>query len=140
MEKTGLKETIQHDGIVQKTDGKSVIVKITSKSACSGCHAEASCTLTGNEEKLVTVSGNYTVKAGDAVTVLMCKSMGYAAVLLGYLLPLVVILIILIILTSFSVPELTAGLLSIAVLIPYFTLLYLFRSKIDKKFTFTIKA
>lgn len=133
-------DTIQHDGEVQKADGNSVIVRITSLSACSGCHAEGSCTITGKEDKLVEVSGNYNVTTGDIVTVIMKKSMGYAAILLGYFLPLFVVLIILIILNSLSVPELTAGLFSLAMLIPYYAMLYLFRNKIDKKFTFTIKT
>lgn len=135
-----INDTIQHDGEVLKADGNSVIVRITSLSACSGCHAEGSCTITGKEDKLVEVSGNYNVTTGDIVTVIMKKSMGYAAILLGYFLPLFVILIILIILNSLSVPELTAGLFSLAILIPYYALLYLFRRKIDKKFTFTIKT
>jgi sigma-E factor negative regulatory protein RseC len=134
------KETIQHDGVVQQADGKSVFVKITSLHACSGCHAEGSCALTGKEEKIIEVLGNYSVKIGDLVTVMMTQSMGYTAVLLGYILPLIIVILTLIILISFSITELTAGLLSLSVLAPYYFLMYIFRNKIDKKFTFTIKA
>lgn len=140
MKKTDNKNTIQHDGVVQKADSKSVIVKITSAAACSGCHAEGSCTMSGKEDKIIVVTGNYKVIPGETVTVMMDQSMGIDAVLMSYFLPLLAVIILLIILVSFSVPELLAGLLSIAVLIPYYIVLYLFRNKIDKRFTFTIKA
>jgi sigma-E factor negative regulatory protein RseC len=131
--------TINHEGIVQKTDDKSVIVSISAATACSGCYAEGSCTLSGKEEKIIEVPGKYIVKPGDKVTILMKQSMGYAALLLGYLLPLISVVVILIILISFKIPELTAGLISLAVLIPYYVILYFFRNRINEKFTFTLK-
>jgi sigma-E factor negative regulatory protein RseC len=140
MARADFNETIQHDGIVQKADSKSVYVKITSLHACSGCHAEGSCALTGKEEKIIEVQGNYGVNTGDIVTVMMAQSMGYAAVTLGYFIPFLIVILTLIILISFSVTELSAGLISLSVLAPYYTLMYIFRNKIDKKFTFTIKA
>ncbi|MCJ7447845.1 MAG: SoxR reducing system RseC family protein [Bacteroidales bacterium] len=132
--------SIEHEGIVQKADEGSVTVRISSASACSGCHAEGSCTLSAKEEKIVDISGTYNVMPGDNVTVIMKKSMGYTAVALGYVFPLLVVITILIILASFSVPELTAGLASLAILIPYYFILYFFRNRINNKFTFTLKA
>jgi positive regulator of sigma E activity len=132
--------SIEHDGIVQKADEKSVTVRISSASACSGCHAEGSCTLAGKEEKIIDISGTYNVMAGDIVTVVMKKSMGYIAVALGYIFPFLGVITILIILASLSVPELTAGLASLAILIPYYIILYFFRNRINNKFTFTLKA
>jgi len=132
--------TINHEGIVQKADDKSVIVSISAASACSGCHAEGSCTLSGKEEKIIEVSGSYNVKPGDTVTILMKQSMGYTALFLGYLLPLIAVIAILIILISMKVPELGAGLISLAMLIPYYIVLFFFRKRINEKFTFTLKA
>ncbi len=79
---------INHEGIVKNKNENTVIISITSASACSGCHAEGSCSLSGNEEKMIEVRGNYNVKPGDNVTILMKQSMGYAALFLGYILPL----------------------------------------------------
>ena len=140
MNNSGSFGTIDHEGIVQKADEKSVIVSISAASACSGCHAEGSCTLSGKEEKIIEVSGRYNVKPGDTVTILMKQSMGYAALFLGYLLPLISVIAILIILISLKVPELVAGLTSLAILIPYYLILYFFRKRINEKFTFTLKA
>jgi sigma-E factor negative regulatory protein RseC len=133
-------ESIEHDGVVQKSDNNSVSVIISAESACSGCHAESFCSLSGKEEKIVEVSGFYNLAPGDNVTVLMKKSTGYKALLLGYIFPLILVMVILIIFAVLSVPELTAGLASIAALIPYYLILWFFRKRINNKFTFTIKV
>jgi len=133
-------ECIEHEGIVQGSGDNFVTVKISSASACSGCHAEGTCTMSGNEEKLIDVTGSYNVSTGDRVTVLLKQSSGYTALFLGYILPLIVVLTVLIILISASVPELTSGLTAVAALIPYYGALWIFKKHIGKKFTFTIKA
>ena len=140
MEKSVPAVTISHSGIVQRVDAGSVIVKISSAAACAGCHAEGSCILSGKEEKVVQISGGYNVYPGDQVTVLMKQSMGYEALFLGYLIPLLVLIAVLMLLVSFSIPELIAGLLSVTALIPYYIILYFFRTRINRKFRFTIKT
>ena len=132
--------TIDHDGIVQRTEDNKVIVAISASSACSGCHAEGSCSLSGQEEKIIEVRGKYNVKPGERVTILMKQSMGYAALFLGYLLPLIIVVSLLITLISFKVSELSSGLISIAILIPYYIVIFLFRKTINEKFKFTLKV
>jgi sigma-E factor negative regulatory protein RseC len=131
---------ISHEGIVQKVDEKSVTVRITVVAACSGCHAEGSCALSGMEDKIIEINGSYNVKPGENVIILMKQSMGYAALVLGYILPLISVVSMLVILISISVPELIAGLISLAILIPYYMILFFFRKKINEKFTFTLKV
>jgi len=136
----GKTECIEHDGIVQGSGNGSVTVRISSASACSGCHAEGSCTMSGKEEKIIDVTGSYNVSPGDKVTVLLQQSAGFTALFLGYIIPLLLVVSLLVILISASVNELTAGLCSIGILIPYYFTLRLLRDHIGKKFTFTIKA
>jgi sigma-E factor negative regulatory protein RseC len=131
---------INHEGIVQKTGDTSVFVAISSSTACSGCHAEGSCNMSGSEEKIIEVTGKYNVLPGDRVTILMKQSMGYVALFLGYLLPLISVIAVLITLIALGVSELTAGLLSLAILIPYYLILFVFRSRINEKFTLTLKS
>jgi sigma-E factor negative regulatory protein RseC len=133
-------ECIEHDGIVQESGNNFVTVRISSASACSGCHAEGSCALSGIEEKIIDVTGNYNVSPGDNVTVIMKQSAGFTALFLGYILPLILMMAILIILISLSFTELIAGLCAIASLVPYYVVLWLCRDHIGKKFTFSIKA
>ncbi len=117
---------------MQKSDNKSVTVSILASSACSGCHAEGICSLSGREERIVEIPGIFQVVPGDSVTVLMKQSSGYSAVFLGYVLPLI--------LESLSVTELIVGLGALAILIPYYLTLCFFSDRINKKFTFTIKV
>ena len=133
-------ETIEHEGIVQKSDNDSVTVSIISSAACSGCHAEGICSLSGKQEKIIEISGDYQVQPGDFVIVQMKQSTGHIAVFFGYLMPLILLVAILVILISLSVSELTAGLGALAILIPYYLILYVFRNRISKKFTFTLKT
>ena len=133
-------ECIEHDGIVEKSGSDHLTVRITSASACAGCHAEGTCTMSGKSEKLIDITGTYNVSPGDKVTVMMKQSAGFTALFFGYVFPLILVMVILIILISFSVPELISGLGAIAVLIPYYGTLWLVRNYIGKKFTFSIKA
>ena len=83
----GKTECIEHDGIVQDSGNGSVTVRISSASACSGCHAEGSCTMSGKEEKIIDVTGSYNVSPGDKVTVLLQQSAGFTALLHGLYYP-----------------------------------------------------
>lgn len=131
---------ITHEGIVQSTDSKSVTVELVPNISCTGCAAARSCNPSGNDKKIVKVDGYYNVSRGENVVVAMKQSLGFSALFLGYLLPLICVVVTLIILVSLSFSELFSGLLSIAVLIPYYILLFVFRKVIGKKFSFTLKT
>jgi sigma-E factor negative regulatory protein RseC len=140
MANSGSPVIINHKGIVQRKESNKVFVSIISVSACSGCHAEGSCVMSGREEKIVEVKGHYNVNPGDRVTVLMKQSMGYAALFLGYVFPVIAVVAALVAFISLKLPELTSGLASLAILIPYYTILFFFRKTINEKFSFTLKA
>jgi positive regulator of sigma E activity len=138
MFKSGNSKTICHKGTVIKNESRSVLVSITSDSACSGCHAEGACSLSGTSQKVIELTGSHNVSPGDEVTVNMQESAGFSAVVLAYLLPLVVVILSLIVISLAGASELTAGLLSFAMLIPYFSVLFLLRKRISEKFSFTL--
>lgn len=130
---------INHEGTVTKNNGDSVIVTISSTSACSGCHAKGTCSMPGSEEKMIEIKGSYNVRPGDQVNVVMNQSMGFKALVFGYVLPFFVVIITLLSLVASGFSELTSGLVSVAVLGPYYFTLYLLRKSIEKKFIFSIK-
>lgn len=131
---------INHEGTVTKNNGNSVTVTISAASACSGCHAKGTCSMPGNEEKLIEITGNYNVKPGDHVNVIMNQSMGFKALFFGYVLPFFVIIITLLVFVSTGFSELVSGLISLSALGPYYFILYVFRKSLDKKFTFSLKT
>jgi sigma-E factor negative regulatory protein RseC len=139
MKEPGTHGAIQHDGTVKKVDANSVLVSITSCSACSGCHAEGMCGISGKEEKLIDVTGKYNVSPGDAVTIMMERATGYKAVAVSYLGPLILLIASLIVLDSMAVGEAAAGLISVSLLLPYFVILYLFRKSLNRSFIFKLK-
>lgn len=137
---SGSYQSIEHKGIVRSLNKNSVIVTILSESACSGCHAKGSCHLSGVKEKIIEVYGDYDLSPGDNVTVMMKRSMGYKALLLGYLMPLIFFIFAIAIFSSLGVPESGSGLGAICTAGLYYLILYFFRDRIRNKFSFTIKT
>ncbi len=140
MKKSGSHGTIQHSGTVKQVEENSVLVSITSNSACSGCHAEGVCNISGKEEKTISVRGRYNVQPGDNVTVEMSESMGMKAVVLSYVMPVFIIIAGLVGFSFLSISEAASGLAAISLLLPYFIILYIFRKYINRSFTFTLKT
>lgn len=131
-------EIIEHPGIVTKVHDKYVEVMMLSQSACSTCHAKGACSAADMEEKQVnafkTPGIDYAV--GQQVTVYMRKNLGNLAVLFGYVLPFLLVIVLLFGLVSLGYTEGQAGLAALAVLVPYYTLLYLGRNRLNRTFVF----
>ena len=92
------------------------------------------------EEKMVEVKNRkYKLENGDQVTLFMKRSLGMKAVFLGYILPFLIVLISLIIFSLIIDNEGVAGLLSLAIVVPYYLILYRFRDDLKKTFEFSIQ-
>jgi sigma-E factor negative regulatory protein RseC len=134
-----MSERITHEGIVDHIDGDAVYVRILSKSACAECHSKGMCGVSEMTEKLIEVKQNISgFTQGQAVNVILDRSLGNKAVLLGYFIPFLILVITLLI-SSLYLSELWSGLLAIAVLIPYYLLLFFFKDKLSKTFYFRIE-
>jgi sigma-E factor negative regulatory protein RseC len=135
------KEDIMHPGIVEQLTDNTVLVKVLAMSACSTCHAKAMCNIAEVEEKIVEVKRDRdrSFVQGQEVVVSMRKSLGGLAVFLGYVLPFLVLMGVLLLVLLLTGNEGLAGLLAMAVLVPYYWLLYIFRDKLKKTFSFKIK-
>jgi len=131
---------IEQKGIVEGSGDGIVSVRIFPVSACSDCYSKASCSLFGTTEKIIdVVSKTGEFRTGDRVGITITQSMGNKAIILGYFIPFLLVLMTLIALTVLRLKEWQAGLLAISTLLPYYIILYLFRSKLRKTFTFTLK-
>lgn len=135
----GGSSVIEHDAIVKESGDDLLRVAVRAGSACKGCHAEGYCNPSGQQEKIIDIRGSYLLKAGEKVTVLMRLKTGYTAVFLGYILPLIFLIITLVITSLLLLPEPLIALSSILVLALYYLVLYLLRERISRKFTFSIK-
>lgn len=132
---------IEHDGIiVSQVASNKFSIKIEQLSACATCQAAALCTAAESKEKLVEAySTDDTLHVGDRVVVYGRTSLGYKALLLAVVLPLIISLITLIIVSSHTQSEPTGGIAALAVLVPYYLVLACFRGKIQREFVFYIK-
>ncbi len=132
---------ISHTGKVVEINPEFTSVEIVSMSACGECHAKNFCGVADEKVKIIMVPtdpyGDYEV--GDEVMVLLKRTMGWKGVWLGYVIPLVILLILLLSLSSVSDSELVAGLGAIAGVGVYYLILALFRNRLAKDFVFYIK-
>lgn len=131
---------IKHSGIISKKNNNILTVDIEAMSACANCHAKGMCTSLDKKTKQIDVnSSDDSFKIGDKVFILMEEKLGTKAILLGYLIPFIILIVTIIILINLLESEGLAGLCSIAVLIPYYLILFIFRKKIEKTFYFSIE-
>jgi len=137
-----LNNTITHPGYIRKVEGKKVEVVIISKSGCASCEINGSCSVSDMEEKIIDVDLNegQIFKTGSQVTVEMKQSQGTWAVLLGYVFPFLVVLISMILLSYLDLDEGLTGVISLSLLIPYYSILYFSKDLIKKGFTYKISG
>lgn len=132
--------TINHEGIVTSTGNGKVSVRITQAATCATCKIAGHCNASEQQEKTIEV---YTDDAqryqvGENVKVSTDAHTGHRAVWLGYGIPLVLMVVTLFLVRLISGSDGAAALSSIAILIPYYLLLYLFRGRIAQKVKFYI--
>ncbi len=136
------KDNIEHPGIITKMENDQIWVSIQPQSACGNCHSKSHCGMAEVAEKIVEVSNSGSAKkyvTGQKVMISLRKSLGYRALLLGYLLPFLAVLVTLILSLHLSGSELLSALLAIFVVIPYYAVLYIKRDQIKSSFRFYIK-
>ncbi|MBR5042546.1 MAG: SoxR reducing system RseC family protein [Bacteroidales bacterium] len=134
-------EQITHKGRIVAIDPEITTIEILAESACASCHAKGLCGL--GEEKVkqiqVRTSAWTPRKVGDEVEVVLRKAMGYKAVFIAYGLPLVVLFVALMLLNALGVGELWAGLGALGAVAVCYLVLFLFRNKISKDYSFFLK-
>lgn len=139
-----MNNNIKHIGIVESIDGPHVRVKILQSSACSSCSVKGHCNISETKEKIIDIFDGE--KAGCCIIgqqVMVCgtTSMGMKAVFLAFVLPFLVLLAALFVTMRVTDgDEAISALVSLCTLIPYYILIYLFRNKISRTFSFTLET
>ena len=133
--------TIKHLGIVENIQGSHLSVRIVQTSACAACSVKGHCSSADSKDKIIdiidTAAASYQV--GENVMVVGETSMGMQAVALAFIIPCVLLIITLFLFMALIENELYAALLSLAVLVPYYYILWLNKTRLKQKFSFTIK-
>ncbi|MCK5821051.1 MAG: SoxR reducing system RseC family protein [Bacteroidales bacterium] len=132
--------SVEHMGIVESFKNNIVRVGFVSHASCSACLAKGACAVSEVDSKFVEVkTANSTWKIGESVTIVLERKLGFKALWFGYVLPLLVLLSGMIITYAITGNDGLAGLVALGVLIPYYSLLYIFREYLTNKFQFTLK-
>ena len=132
--------TIKHLGIVENIQGSHLSVRIVQTSACAACSAKGHCSSADSKDKIIDIIDTAASwKVGDKVMVVGEMSMGMMAVVLAFVLPFVLLIVSLFLFMALMENELYSALLSLAILIPYYFILWLNKTRLKQKFSFTIK-
>ena len=134
-------DTIKHQGIVENINGSHLQVRIIQTSACASCSVKGHCTSADTKEKLVDVAdaNAASYQPGDRVWVKGQLSMGVMAVLLAFVVPFLVLVVSLFVFMAIWNDELGAALGALFLLVPYYFILWLNKSRLGKKFSFSIQ-
>lgn len=134
-------KAISHLGTIIAIENEKISVRIQSHSACGSCHSKSLCHIAGTNEKIIEInSTNQNIfELGETVNVKTALSTGNKAVLLGYVVPLLVLLTTMFVSNYFLRSESIAGVLAIVATGIYYFFLWLIRNKIKKKIIFQIE-
>ena len=131
-------EAFVHTGVVSEMKGSSIIVALDANVHCESCSAKGACGVTDSVNKTVEVinpEGSF--RLNQPVEVVLKKDLGQKAVFWAYIFPFLLMLATLVT-SSLFMEEWMAGLLSLLVLIPYYGLVYAFKSYFKKTFRISV--
>jgi len=120
-----------------------VKVRILQTSACAACKVAAHCNASESKEKIVdvlNVPDRGTLKKGDAVVVSASRDVAGSALLLGFGLPFVVMVAVLVAVLLLTGSEGLAAVAGLVALVPYYAVLWLYRDRIRQKMAFELET
>lgn len=134
------KKLIEHQGFIKSIQQESISVVIAQDSACSACAAASLCHASNQNQKTIEVTskdaGNFHV--GQQVTVIGEVGLGLRATLWAYIVPLSLLMGVLTSVISQTGNEALGALAALLSLALYYVLLFMFRGKVRKFFSFRI--
>ena len=133
-ENEGDRSGIRHDGVVSRIANGEAVVSLIDNINCEGCKAKGACGVSeSNDKEIVVPIGDSKVEINQSVTLSLAKGLGMKAVFWAYVFPFILMVTTLII-CSIVTSELVAGVASLAVLIPYYLMLWYMTPIFKKKF------
>ena len=135
------KNEIVHAGKILDITPDFTTVQIIVSSACSSCHAKGLCGMSEEEEKVIMLPTDpyATYNVGDEVQVCTKMAMGLKAVWISYVIPLIILMIFILSLSTIVEREAYRALMAIGGVAVYYLFVWLFRDKLSNEFVFYIK-
>lgn len=147
-----MNEEIRHEGVVQRVDGEHVTVRIVQTSACLHCKIASHCNSADSKEKIVDVwtdkASMYSV--GQKVSVCMGGKLGLTAVFWAFVLPVLIAFVVIYVSMMMTAPdgifplpkpfdEGAGAIGGLVTFVVYYSVLYLFRDSLKRKYRFRIE-
>ena len=130
---------LEHAGIVTDSQNGRIKISLTG-SGCSACH-KSLCMLGDSKAKEVEIPMKENrLRIGDTVIVKINPASGYKAVLLLYVLPFCLMILTLLSASGLGYNEGMAGLTSLLILVPYFSLLFLMKKWLSSQCTIDVET
>ena len=136
-----MSQKISHSGVIERIEGDCIKVRIVQTSACAACKVASHCNAAESKVKMVDVFGcdttNYST--GQEVTVWASRDVANRALLLGFGVPFLLLVCVLLIALRLTADEGLAALLALGSLVPYYFVLWLLRDRIQRGISFQIE-
>ena len=131
-------QEITHQGVILKISKNKITVALKGNVNCEGCKAQSACGVSDSNDKEIEVFNTMqSFQLNETVDVLLKRELGLKAVFWAYVFPFILMMIVLVS-TSFFVKEWIAGLLSLFILFPYYLMLYVLKGTFQKAFQVSI--
>lgn len=129
-----------HSGVVSRVEGHSVTVTLDQNVHCESCRAKGACGVSDGAAKQIQIDDpTKTYTRDQPVRVVLKKGLGHKAVAWAYVFPFLLMTGTLL-LGSALFEEWLAGVLSLAVLVPYFTGVYALKGYFRKTFKASLQS
>lgn len=128
--------------VILSVKGDLARVQFINESACASCHAKSACGAADTKlyEVDARISQGDTFAVGEEVRVAVHNQQGYFAIFLGYVLPFLLLMLALVVTNVLGASELVMALGMLGMLAVYYFVLYLLRSRVSRRFSFTISS
>ena len=137
-----MSNNISHSGVVEKIVGDCVLVRIVQTSACAACKVAGYCNAAESKEKIVEVccDDSAAYQIGQTVRVAISTQVAAQALLWGFGASFLLMVLVLVVVLRLTGNEALAAVSGLAVLVPYYLLLWLFRDRMRKQLAFSIES
>lgn len=132
-----MEEKVCKEGIVRKIEAGKVWVEIVVSSACGGCVAKNMCNISEKKNEIIEAENimGEDFSVGEQVQIQMQESQAHRAVLLGYLLPFIVLIVGLFVCYALTHIEWLSALVAFVLTAMYYLILKMFDKRLARQFT-----
>ena len=131
---------ISHSGIIHSIEDGCIRVQIVQTSACAACKVASHCNAAESKIKIVDVLSCDTsgYQVGQEVTVWASKDVANRALMLGFGVPFLLLICVLMIALKLFGNEGIAALVALGSLVPYYLALWLMKDRIQRQISFKL--